>query len=374
MTSEPNPGYQSFRSLCRLLGGQGVADRGAWAATPTWPHLVTMAEQLDLLPALAVRLEQLGAASPDLGAPAQQRLQQALLDNTRRNMQITAQAVKLARCLNRADIKPLFLKGAAWLLTEGSDTVGFRQQVDIDLLVAPGEVEPAGDALLAEGYRFCLFPDNDTAAPLEPGDTASAIRAGMAHHHLPPLVKEGYGVTVELHTHFLPARFQRNNSLAPLLAQARPVERHGARFMVASVEYQLIHLVLGKFVHDGYQSRRSFPIREGCDLIRLLDAEEAGIDHTFVLRRCGHSYPLFLGLVCELMGYRPQGGVPDRVEMGSYLHLLQKRFSSVALRGLLDRWARTHHLAHQMVFSPLKLPGYLRRRLPLRGGPARQTV
>ena len=374
MTSEPDPGYQSFRSLCRLLGGRDVEGGGESAAALALPQLLAMAERLDLLPALAVRLRQLGAASPELGEPAQQRLQQALLDNTRRNMQITAQAIKLTRCLNRAGIAPLLLKGTAGLLMGASDDIGFRRQVDIDLLVSPAEVEPAGDALLADGYRFCLFPGIATAVPLEPGDTASAIRASKAHHHLPPLVKEEYAATVELHTHFLPARFQRNNPLAPLLVQAKLVERHGTSFRVASIEHQLIQLVLGKFVLDGHRSRRAFPIREACDLIDILDKGDDKINHEIVRERCGASYPLFLGLTCELMGCTPHPFAAGSAEVERYLGLLGNRFRSPTLRRLLDTWARVDYLAHQLVYSPLKLPAYLRRQLPMRNGPARPVA
>jgi len=371
MNTEPAPDFAVFRSLCQVLGGRAEGSIATRAATPAWPRLVQMAARLDLLPALAVRWRQTREPCGTLGEDGVQLLEQSLLENIRRNMAISAQAVKLARCLNTASIAPLFLKGTAGLLLREDDNIGFRRQVDIDLLVAPGQTAAAADLLLADGYRYCHFPDNSSAVPVEPGVVAAAVRASSAHHHLPPLVKAGYGATVELHTHFLPRRFQKNNPLEPLLRRARTCERHGARFQVASVEHQVIHLVLGVFVNDGHRSRRTFPIRAGCDLLRLLDTRGGDIDHAVVERQCGRSYPLFLRLACELMGYEPPPGAPDSTDVEGFLHLLRERSRSSAIRGLLDVWARTDYLAHELVYSPRKLRGYVQRRLPALVTPAR---
>lgn len=366
MTSDPAPEFELFRSLCRILGGRGVDATGTRESDPDWPRLVDMAESLDLLPALAVRCQQIDLRTVDLGAQRERLLEQALMANTQRNMTICAQAIKLARCLNKASITPLFLKGTAGLLLGEDEHIGSRRQIDIDLIVPPEETRVAGDTLRADGYRFCEFPDAVTAVPLRPGDTGSAIRASSAHHHLPPLVKEGYAATVELHTHFLPSRFQRNNPLNPLFARAQVVESHGVRFRVAAREHQLIHLVLGKFVHDGYRSRRTFPIREGCDLIGVLERGGSAIDHGEVRRHCGPAYPLFLGLACELLDHGPHPCAAGPAGIEPYLGLLEKRFASPATGILLDAWARADHLAHQLAYSPFKLPAYLRRHWPSR--------
>lgn len=353
--------FPIFQCLCRVLGDCRLDVPEEYLATLESPALFDMARSLDLLPALAVRLQQLGGGTGVLDEERDHLLQQALMDNTLRNLQISAQAVKLTLALNRAGVTPLFLKGTAGLLLGESDNIGFRRQVDIDLIVPPEATVEASNALLADGYRFCQFPDGTSAVPLAPGHTASAIRASAAHHHLPPLVKEGYGATVELHTHFLPRRFQHNNPLQPLFDKASVAERHGVSFQMASPEHQLIHLVLGKFVHDGHRSRRTFPIREACDLVQLLKRDRGDIDHQRVRQHCGASYPLFLGLVGELMDYTRPDCVAGSVETGRYLSLLQKRFESPAVARLLDAFARTEHLAHSLVYNPGKMSTYLRR-------------
>lgn len=350
----------AFRMLCRVLGGR---DQGALAEcidSPLLPQLFSMAQSEDLLPALAVRCNEQGIDALAFGVEGEGLLRQALIDNTRGNMEMIAQALKFTKELNRAGITPLFLKGTARLLAFESN-LGFRKQVDIDLIVQPEELKAAGDAFLADGYSFCRFPDRTTAVPMKPGDPVSAIESSTAHHHLPPLVKSGYAATVELHRHFLPRRFQRNNPLGPLFASARKMERHGVTYYLPSTEYQIIHLLLGKWVHEGHLTRRTFPVREACDLIELLESADHDVDQRLLLQHCGRSFILFHALVCELMHYAPRIRMAEVEDTAGFTRTMQKRFESRALRRSLDFYARAEFLAHALVFSPAKLPAYLRR-------------
>ena len=365
MTRTPPTSSSVFRILCRVLGGQDQTALKECIASTLLPQLFNMAHSEDLLPALAVRCNEQDIDTLVFGEEKADALKQALMNNTLRNMKISAQALKFTRQLNQAGITPLFLKGTARLLTSESENLGFRKQIDIDLIVRPEELDAAGDVFLADGYSFCEFPDNSAAVPIAPGDTVSAIKRSAAHHHLPPLVKAGYAATVELHRHFLPRRFQRCNPLNPLFGSARKTASHGATFYVPSTEYQLIHLVLGKLVTDGHLARRSFPIREACDLIDLLDNAEGDVDQQLVVQHCGSNFALFFALVVELMAYHPRTTITELVDASKYIRMMQKRYDSPATGKLLDAYARAQHLAHALVYSPAKLPAYMNRMIPL---------
>jgi hypothetical protein len=354
-----------FLRLSSVLGGQCPQALQECTAANQFEPLFDLARKLDLLPALSVRCNELHVGAEILGQHRSDALRQALMDNTLRNMAISAQALKFTRQLNRAGITPLFLKGTARLLASAPESVGFRTQADIDLIVQPNELRAAGDVLLADGYSYCEFAGNSDVARTNSCDTASAIKQSASHHHLPPLVKPGYAASVELHRHFLDGRFQRNNPLEPLFDSARLLEWHGVTFKVPSTEFQIIHMVLGKFVYDGYLARRAFPIRDACDLIELLENAEGDIDQQLVLRHCGRSFPLFHTLVCELMNYSPRTGVILFEDTTRFTWLMQKRFESNTARKLLDAYARFEYLAHALASSPAKLPAYLRRRYPL---------
>ena len=60
-----------------------------------------------------------------------EKLTLALLENTRRKLQIKSQAIKLSRVLNGIDISPVFLKGTA-LLLEDDDELSVSDYDDED--------------------------------------------------------------------------------------------------------------------------------------------------------------------------------------------------------------------------------------------------
>lgn len=327
------------------------------------PRLLELAERQDLLPALATRIDEQPTIKAILSDAERQQLDQALRDNTHHNMQTLMQALKLARTLNCVGITPTFLKGTAQLLTVNNARLGFRKQLDIDLVVAPEDLEKACRVLLTAGYGFYRFPSKVKDEPGEFLDTEEAFRTSTAHHHLPSLVMDGYAMPVELHRHFLPKRFQSRNPLEPLLNTANRHESHGAIFFVPSAEYQIIHTVLGKLVHDGYSARRDFPIREACDYIDLLEQTERKIDPGLVEQHCGENYRVFSQLVTALMAYRDQTMNSSTIDICRRLKLMEKRYNSSVIAQCLDVNARVTHLGQQMLYSPAKLPAFFKRML-----------
>jgi hypothetical protein len=130
---------------------------------------------------------------------------------------------------------------------------------------------------------------------------------------------------------------------------------------VPSAEYQLIHTVLGKLVHDSYLSRRDFPLREGCDYIEILETAEGKIDRELVERRGGKDYFIFSQLVAELMAYKAPNTKGKKTDISRRLKLMEKRYNSSGTAQLLDAHARALHLSHELLNSPAKLPAFLRR-------------
>lgn len=353
-----------FRLLCRVLGGQDPEAFDECIAAGRLPQLFAMAYEQDVLPALAIRHSGRPIDRHCLGEEKTRLLKQALMENTLHNMSIKAQALKITRQLNQAGVVPVVLKGTARLLTMPSEHLGFRKQADIDLLVEPSQLKVAGDVFLADGYHFQL----DAGAAAGPKvladtgiDTNRAMKISAAHRHLPALVKDGCATAVELHRHHLPKRWQRNNPLEPLLRNAVQFEVLGATFLVPCTEHQIIHLILGKLVSDGHFTRRSFPIREACDLIDLLDSAGERVDQAMLEKHCGTKFALFHALVVELMAYRSPISINNSHNTSRYVRMMQRRFNSRFVRFSLDAAARVEHLSHQLAYSPARLPDYLRR-------------
>ena len=354
-----------FRTLCTVLGGQDPSALDECLAAGQLNPLFDMACSQDVLPALAVRGDERLVDWQSLGEGKAHLLRQSLRANTVRNMTISAQALKLTRQLNQAGITPLLLKGTARLLQTQDEKLGFRKQADIDLLVRPEELEAAGNVFLADGYRFQLTSSDAPGAPKMLVDSRAAIKLSAAHHHLPPLFKPGYAASVELHRHHLPKRFQRDNPLPPLFNSAQACERQGAAFLVPASEHQVIHLILGKLVHDGYFARRAFPIREACDFIDFLQSAGNSLDLRLIEQHCGPGFGLFLALVVQLMEFQTPltVAVSSREAAAHFIRRMRQRFDSRLVRVLLDKRARLEHLSRELAHSPGKLPDYLGRAL-----------
>lgn len=356
-----NSNWTLFVSLCRVIGGE---DRNALALAlndKILPQLVELARTQELLPALATRVNRHPEIKQALGEPERLLLQQALQYNTQRNMQTVMQALKLARVLNDAGITPIFLKGTAQLLTFNEKRLGFRKQLDIDLVVSPTELEDSCKALLNAGYGFCRQANNKNNEPVVFHDIQRALQESSAHHHVTPMVFDGYANCVEVHRHFLARQFQGKIPLEALIDTACQHESHGATFQVPSAEYQIVHIVLGKMVRDGHLAQRSFPIREGCDYIDLLENTEGGIDQELVAHHCGKDYAIFAQLVKVLMAYNVDESMDNSHDIRRRLHLMQLRYNSAAMATLLNTQARAIHLGNEMLHSPTKLPAYLKR-------------
>lgn len=363
MTDKSAPSWPLFQALCRVLGGQDAGALENCISAGFFPQLAETARSYNVSPALAVRCKGLLANAICANDPSHEGLKLALRDNTVRNMQIKAHALKLTRQLNEAAITPLFLKGTIALLEPENENIGFRAQADIDLLVRPEELEVAGDVFLSNGYYYKPLERGLGMQSAEFLSTTSAIKISAAHHHLPPLVKKAYNCEVELHRHFLPKQLQRKNRLPPLFDSAQAKKCHDASFLVPSLEHQIIHLILGKFVHDGHLVRRTFPLREACDLMSLLDKADTTLDQDLVMAHCGQYLETVNSLVTELMGYTPKVEIFRHVDVSNHLRFMQRRRNSSVLGKLFDTHARVLHLTTSLAYSPSKLSMYLHRQV-----------
>ena len=98
--------WEIFKRLCLIIGGQHSSALAEAIDQDCFDQLTAMAEQRDLLPALATRLDEQNGLKTRVTADLKDKLKQALADNTQRKLQIKAQAIKLARALNAVGIEP----------------------------------------------------------------------------------------------------------------------------------------------------------------------------------------------------------------------------------------------------------------------------
>lgn len=224
--SEQLPEIMDLRM--RLLSGRAV-----------WKYLFAAASETRLAPALFDRLRDRGLLPPvpksakgTLKAPAE-ILEKAYRINLDVRVRQADALVSIVRDLNDLGMEPILLKGARALW---NDDVPWRTMRDLDLLLPGENADRAHQALLKDG--FGPLPDMDERP---------------RRHHLAPLFKDGFPGWVEIHRRGGNPYAEQFLSTRELAADARLVERDGARALVLPQAVQIWNgLVHYHFGHSGF--------------------------------------------------------------------------------------------------------------------------
>lgn len=155
----------------------------------------------------------------------------ASLTNARLRRQLEA----AVRAFNACGVTPVLLKGAA-RMWKGERDWELHPSVDLDVLVAPEEIEVARAALLDCGY-FEIMPER------------FARFYEAEHHHTAPLAVEG-GVTVEIHRALGPRRlFSLDLTVRGLEGRLIAMERDGMRVRFLDAPAGALHLAVHGVPH-----------------------------------------------------------------------------------------------------------------------------
>lgn len=195
---------------------------GALSATE-WAALITAAEGAKLLPRLAADAERMGLTTslPDW---ARDRLTSARVCGQEFERAVKWEINRIHRALLPIDVRPVFLKGAAYIAAGLPGGIG-RIVADVDILVPEVEVPRVQAALQQHGWGF---------EPLDPYDERY-YREWM--HELPPMRHQTRGTMLDVHHRILPRTGRIHPPTERLLAAA--VEVGGT--WVLSPEHMVLH-------------------------------------------------------------------------------------------------------------------------------------
>ncbi|MEO8007805.1 MAG: nucleotidyltransferase family protein [Betaproteobacteria bacterium] len=187
-----------------------------------WDLVFAVASAHLILPFVHPRLAERGLLEL---APLEARdaLEQMTLLNAGRNAALAGQMERVSAALNRADIVPVWLKGAARLI-EGTRWSTMRPMLDLDLWVPDTDMRCAVGALEAEGYRS-RAEDRPNAK------------------HGAPLFHDGETARVELHYRLVDPAHSRILSNESLLAGAIELEWRGCKVGMPCAADQLLNII-----------------------------------------------------------------------------------------------------------------------------------
>jgi len=238
---------------------------------PEWGALIPSAEEARLLPRLASDAQRMGLTS---GLPdwTRGRLTSALVRGQEFERAVKWEIDRVHRALLPAGLRPVFLKGAAYIAAGLPCGVG-RVVADVDILVPEAELPRAQVALQQHGWEF---------EPLEPYDERY-YREWM--HELPPMRNRDRGTMLDVHHRILPKTGRIHPPTERLLEEAREV----SGISVLSPEHMVLHAAAHLF-QDGEVAGA---LRDVVDLRDLI--EQFGQDPAFESRLVAEAKVLGLG-------------------------------------------------------------------------------
>ena len=174
---------QCFLWICRLVSPFSTKAQleSEMPETIRWESMIAAATTYLIAPFIHPALEQhqfLGLAP----TPVRDALEALYLLNAQRNAALAGQVERVSRVLNQAGIEPIWLKGAARLIS-GSKWSKMRVLSDLDLWVPEHQTLRTNEALCADGY-------------VHPEPYANGY---VEDHHLAPLWREGEPAMLEVH-------------------------------------------------------------------------------------------------------------------------------------------------------------------------------
>jgi hypothetical protein len=201
-----------------------------------WQNFVTLGSNHLVLPAIFLKFEKHNLSNY-LPVDLPPFLKEIYDLNNLRNEQILFQIKEVTALLNKNNIYPLFLKGAAHLLVGLYTGIGERILGDIDFLVPEKDYLPTAILLEAEGYSTI----EGSPAYFEP-ETLK---------HYPRLMKPGSPADLEIH------RLLTNDSLswfntAIMEREKKPVIAISGCFVPSDKQMIIHNFVHSQLSHDGH--------------------------------------------------------------------------------------------------------------------------
>jgi hypothetical protein len=285
---------QSERTLLLLCLGRwdlpGKLDRLAHISPEEWPAVVSLAAQLNVMPLLRHRLDQMGILLP---APVAESTKQELLRQTARNMRLYNELENLLGRLAKEGIPVMILKGT-YLAAVVYDDIGLRFIGDIDLLIHAEDSEKTVDLLEINDFH----PDRPFWPEVD----------GALHYHAPPMVKNG--LQVELHWNLTRKNDPVRINPEDLWARAQPINLQAREVWALSLSDLVLHLA----VHAAYVHQFTAQFRSLVDIAEVFGKFWDDLDWVAITQTCLDWHAergtyLTLRLVAELFG----AAMPEKV-------------------------------------------------------------
>ncbi|PST27304.1 hypothetical protein C7U60_03275 [Mesorhizobium plurifarium] len=237
--------YRNLLALAACLKGSPPAD-------VHWDHVIALANESLTVSSLAFAARNYAADMPD---DVREYLALIYDRNSERNRRLLAQLTEAVYCLNRIDVEPVLMKGAALLVAQRPGEIGARMLTDIDILVRPADMASSIEALQGIGYEIRLA-------------AGSGSWPGNPRFHLPAVLERPTDAgSIDLQCRPKgPAFF---SDIEWLYEHSRRIALDGGDVHVPSPFAQIVFLILHDQFQDGDYWRGLIDLRHLLDLSKL---------------------------------------------------------------------------------------------------------
>ncbi len=320
-----------------------------------WERLLYLANLHFCTPLWYVRMQRDGLL-PLLPAELKKYLRQLHAANLERNQAFREALRELLLTLQQLAVPAILLKGAATFCDDLYGDPGARMMGDIDLLVAPPQLETVREALTALGYRE--FPDPAPECP----EYAPSYRS----QHLSRLHKPGTPVAVEVH--FKVGRGQDGRVLPAELAWecSQQAAIDGIATAVLDPTRRLLHNTVHALVPSESFIHSHVPLRDLAEFSALARRYASALawDEWFESgagNGLATEFRTYLALACRLTGMSCPPQAPDLRPAGRHLARILAAAKYLALP---EDPPETAGLRQRRWVTRIWTKGYLHRRLP----------
>lgn len=308
-----------------------------------WERLLCQARRADLLGRIALCFEREGL-TPRLPAAVQAHLEAAIVLTRAQQREVLREVEAIRAALAPLDLKPVLLKGAAYLVSGGAASTG-RTFDDVDLLVPKDRIAEVEAHLMMAGW---------VGTHLTPYDQRY-YREWM--HELPPMMHAERHSVLDVHHGILPETVRRRPDSALLLAAAREVPQAPHWRVLCSTD-----MVLHSMCHLFHNDELSHGLRDLSDLDLML--RDHGRDAAYWTELLARAEALHLGRTLHygLQCTHRLLGTPVPPEV---LQLAARHAAPSPIDGMMCRaWQSVLHTPHSSGREPLT--GLAQRLLYLR--------
>lgn len=195
----------------------------------------------------------------------EKRLKKIYLESAIRSVRLFAEASRLLKDFNDANIPVIALKGLS-LAEDLYGDIAMRPMVDIDLLIKKEDMIKAGKLLLSRGY--------DQHIP-------SWEKIVDVHYHLLAFIKRTkQREMVELHRNIVRPESPFSVDANGIWERARPIRVAGSEALAMSFEDLLIHLCF----HAVYHQKFKLIFINFCDIARLMHINGKDLDWPWLVK------------------------------------------------------------------------------------------